>query len=106
MSRFVPILAIWSLTMAVAPWPMATIAITAATPMMMPSVVRNDRTLFRAMARSDALTMKVMRRYPASQAANHRSNEWLPFHAVIICDGRNRGKSKTRRAGGRRGAVA
>ena len=47
MSRFVPIAANASSTCAFAPSPMATIAMTAPTPMMMPSVVRNERILLR-----------------------------------------------------------
>ena len=39
-------------TCALAPSPTATIEITAKTPMMMPSVVRNERSLFRSSART------------------------------------------------------
>src|SRR5262249_45364384 len=50
-SRFVPTLAICSCTEACAPWPMLTMAITAETPMTMPSMVRAERILLRASAR-------------------------------------------------------
>src|SRR5262245_22017369 len=52
---FVPRLAIWERMVALAPSPMATIAITAPTPMIIPSIVRNERSLFRAKARSAIL---------------------------------------------------
>src|SRR5271157_1659095 len=52
MSRLVPRLAIWELIALRAPWPMASMAMTAATPITMPSMVRNDRILFRLMERS------------------------------------------------------
>src|SRR5215216_1023578 len=50
-SRLVPILSICACTEADAPWPMLTIAITAETPMMMPSIVRAARILLRIRAR-------------------------------------------------------
>ena len=50
MSRFDPIAAYDCSTIAFAPSPIATIAITAATPMMIPSAVRNDRSLLRISA--------------------------------------------------------
>ena len=49
-TRLAPRLRIWSLTRARAPEPMATMAITAATPMMMPSMVSMLRIAFAAMA--------------------------------------------------------
>ena len=49
MRTFVPIAANACSTCALAPSPMATIAMTAPTPMMMPSVVRNERSLLRRM---------------------------------------------------------
>ena len=52
MRRFVPIAAKACSTCALAPAPMAIIAMTAPTPMTMPSVVRNARSLLRRMARS------------------------------------------------------
>src|ERR1043166_589899 len=52
MSRFVPRLAICCFTSALAPSPMATMAMTAPTPMMIPSIVRKERSLFLANARS------------------------------------------------------
>ena len=51
MRRFVPIEAKALSTRAFAPSPIATIAMTAATPMTMPSVVKNERVLFRKSAR-------------------------------------------------------
>ncbi len=51
-SRFEPIDANDASTSALAPSPMATIAMTAPTPMMMPSTVRNERILLRSSARS------------------------------------------------------
>ena len=50
MSRFEPIAANDCSTIALAPSPIATIAITAPTPMMIPSAVRNDRSLLRISA--------------------------------------------------------
>ena len=52
MSRFWPMLAICFCTDSVAPEPIATIAITAATPMITPSIVSVERTLLRSSARS------------------------------------------------------
>ncbi len=49
--RFVPMPSICACTEACAPCPMLTIAITAATPMMMPSMVSAARILLRASAR-------------------------------------------------------
>src|SRR5437773_11285832 len=46
-----PWLALCCWIVALAPWPMLTIAITAPTPMMMPSIVRVERSLFRPSAR-------------------------------------------------------
>ena len=51
MSRFEPIDANASSTLALAPSPMATEKMTAHTPMIMPSVVRNERILLRMSAR-------------------------------------------------------
>ncbi len=52
MSMFEPIEAKACSTRALAPSPMATMAITAETPMMTPSVVRKERILLRGSARS------------------------------------------------------
>ena len=49
-STLVPSLAISAVTLAVVPLPMVTIAMTADTPMTMPSNVRNDRNTFRRIA--------------------------------------------------------
>ena len=49
-STLVPSLAISAATFAVVPLPMVTMAITAATPMTMPSRVRNDRKALRRIA--------------------------------------------------------
>ncbi len=49
MIRLVPMLAIWSWMRCSAPLPMATMTITAATPMMMPSMVSRVRILFLTM---------------------------------------------------------
>jgi hypothetical protein len=46
----VPRLLIDASTEACAPWPTATMAITAPTPIMMPSMVRRERSLFRMSA--------------------------------------------------------
>ena len=54
MSRFVPRLSICALTAAFAPWPTATIVISAATPMKIPSIVRAERILLRDSARPAA----------------------------------------------------
>src|SRR6185295_15421185 len=50
-SRLVPMLSICACTEAEAPWPILTIAITAETPMMMPSIVKAARILLRTRAR-------------------------------------------------------
>jgi hypothetical protein len=64
--------------MAVAPCPTATIAITAPTPMMMPSVVRKERTLLRAMERKAALTTNFMC-LPSLQTQDCTSSERTLF---------------------------
>ena len=51
-SRLLPKLAICSVTLRVAPLPKVTRMITAATPMMMPSIVRIERMTFRRSSRS------------------------------------------------------
>src|SRR2546423_1299049 len=51
-SRLEPMAAMRCCTCCCAPWPSATMAITAATPMMMPSIVSVERILLRASARS------------------------------------------------------
>ena len=58
--RFVPRLWICFCTAASAPCPMLTMVITAATPMMMPSIVRMERSLLRRSARK--AVRRVMRR--------------------------------------------
>ncbi len=52
MSRLLPRLAIRLVTSAVAPAPTVTMVITAATPMMIPSTVREERSTFRRISRS------------------------------------------------------
>src|ERR1041385_1607411 len=70
-SRLVPKLAICSCTLFLAPSPMATIAITAPTPMMMPSMVRKERSLFLAKARRAIRHAMInMRSPPASVSRN------------------------------------
>ncbi len=59
--RLSPRLATCACTMLEAPSPMPTIAITAPTPMMMPSTVSAERILLRAMARSAAVSSRAMR---------------------------------------------
>ncbi len=49
-SRFVPSALIWSWTAFCAPLPSAIMVMTAPTPMMMPSIVRNERSLFARIA--------------------------------------------------------
>ncbi len=56
-SRLVPRLSICRCTAASAPRPILTIAITAATPMTMPSVVNAERSTLRRNARSAASTV-------------------------------------------------
>src|SRR4029077_4476478 len=51
-NKLVPRLAICSCTLFFAPSPMATMAMTAPTPMMIPNIVRKERSLFLANARS------------------------------------------------------
>ncbi len=60
-SRLVPMLSICACTEADAPWPMLTIAITAETPMMMPSMVRAARILLRTRARK--ATRMIIKRF-------------------------------------------
>ena len=55
---FSPRLAICASTCAFAPLPMPTIAMTAPTPMMMPSTVRTERSLFRRRARKAILKVE------------------------------------------------
>ena len=58
-SKFVPSPESWLLTEALAPWPSATMAITAATPMMMPSVVSTLRPLLaRSAASAEGIVWK------------------------------------------------
>ena len=58
MIRLLPMLWICCCIRAVAPAPTPTIAITAATPMMMPSMVSAERALFTLRARSAILTLE------------------------------------------------
>ena len=58
---FSPRLATWASTWALAPLPMLTIAITAPTPMMMPSAVRMERILLRRRARRATLIVLTAR---------------------------------------------
>src|SRR5215813_3494017 len=58
-SRLVPMLSICACTEAEAPWPMLTIAITAATPMIIPSIVNAARILFRTSARNATFTIII-----------------------------------------------
>jgi hypothetical protein len=59
--RFVPMLSIWAATAACAPWPILTIATTAETPMMMPSIVNAARILLRCRARK--ATRMIIKRF-------------------------------------------
>jgi hypothetical protein len=52
MSRLEPMVAIWSEICLVAPLPTATMTMTAAMPIMMPSMVRNERMRFTRRARA------------------------------------------------------
>src|SRR5262245_3323474 len=56
-SMLLPMLLIWFCTIDCAPWPMETIAMTAPTPIMMPSIVNADRILLRPRARMATLRM-------------------------------------------------
>src|SRR5207248_2660428 len=58
-SMFEPMAAIWSCTCLLAPCPTPTIAITAPTPMMIPSMVSPERSLLRPSARTAILTMET-----------------------------------------------
>jgi len=58
---FCPRLAICASTCALAPLPMPTIAITAATPIMIPSAVSTERILFRRSARYATLNVGAIR---------------------------------------------
>src|SRR5881296_612060 len=85
-----PWLAICCWIVALAPWPMLTIAITAPTPMMMPSIVRVERSLFRPSARS-ATRIKVkkmiigsilQRRHPGY----HLGRDASMGHSLVLQD--------------------
>ena len=52
-SRFDPTEAIWAAIRSLAPAPIATITMTAATPMIIPSIVRTDRILLARRDRSE-----------------------------------------------------
>ena len=67
MMRFEPRLRIWSSTRACAPAPTATMVITAATPMMMPSMVSAERSLLMRSARS--AMRRVARKFMARRTA-------------------------------------
>ena len=71
MSRFDPSEAICAATFACAPWPMATVATTAATAMTIPSAARNERSLFFLSARRAVrvAASTFMPRPPAARAA-------------------------------------
>ena len=60
MSRLLPMLDICSAIFRLAPVPTATMAITAPTPMMMPSMVRPERILFTRSARKEILKVEGM----------------------------------------------
>ncbi len=55
MIMLVPICAMLALTLSLEPWPIAIMMMTAATPMMMPSIDRNERNLLLATALSATL---------------------------------------------------
>src|SRR5262245_55348615 len=79
MSRFEPRLWICSAMRACAPEPIETIAITAATPMMMPSIVRMLRSLLTRSARTAmrALASAFMPRRPPGQAERTQRGGWV-----------------------------
>ncbi len=58
--RLLPMLAICSAICLLAPVPIATMAITAPTPMMMPSMVSAERILFTRRARKEILNVEGM----------------------------------------------
>jgi len=58
---FCPSAAIWDSTIDFAPLPMLTIAMTAPTPMMMPSAVRMERMVLRRSARKETVKVELMR---------------------------------------------
>ena len=59
MMMFEPISLIWAWMLRFEPWPMASIVMTDATPMMMPSMVRKARNLLLARARRAILKRLV-----------------------------------------------
>ena len=73
--RLEPRLLIWSSTRACAPAPTATIVMTAATPMMMPSIVSAERSLLMRSAASAmrSVARKFMARPPPPAAATRRA---------------------------------
>ncbi len=65
-SRLLPRLPSSSVTRAVAPLPIVTMAITAATPMTMPSTVRKERTALRVIAMTASFRVSASIRRPPS----------------------------------------
>ena len=66
MSMLLPRLAIESSTLLLTPMPMETIAMTAATPMMMPSMVRTERILFaKSSCRAMVMLSQINKRLPS-----------------------------------------
>ena len=59
MMMFEPISEIWAWMLFFEPWPMASMVMTEATPMMMPSIVRKARSLLLARARRAILNKLV-----------------------------------------------
>ena len=97
---FSPRLATWASTCALAPLPMLTIAMTAPTPMIMPSAVRMERILLRRSARKATLIvlmMRMVRRRSVSPRPRPPSISASPLR-------RTGGSARLRRArGGHRG---
>src|SRR5215471_13490173 len=91
MSRFVPIDANASSTLVLAPSPIATMAMTAAMPMMMPSVVRNERILLRKSARTATRRMAIgFMRPPRERSERVRSGRAERAKPVDSCGLHNR----------------
>src|SRR5713101_3923965 len=83
-TAFVPMLWMPCWTRYSAPCPMLTVAITAPTPMMIPSMVSDDRSLFRASARNASRTV-FQKSTPASFFYVVGAQDAVPYREPILC---------------------
>lgn len=82
--RLLPSLEISALTFSVVPEPMVSMAMTAATPMTMPSSVRKERSTLRRIERSERRTVSQIMPLPPLSTCRRRhgrrGNEWCGRH--------------------------